>query len=63
MNIRISGASEQDGDAAREVNRACNVKKLKNCIAAKAAQQAAMLPSYVCCADYAVAFYIAAEAA
>ena len=22
-----------------------------------------MLPSYVCCADYAVAFYIAAEAA
>ena len=38
MNIRISGASEQNGDAAREVNRACNVKKLKNCIAAKAAQ-------------------------
>ncbi|MDY5906841.1 MAG: hypothetical protein SPJ45_08240, partial [Anaerovoracaceae bacterium] len=26
MNIRISGASEQNGDAAREVNRACNVK-------------------------------------
>ena len=38
MNIRISGALEQNGDAAREVNRACNVKKLKNCIAAKAAQ-------------------------
>ena len=38
MNIRISGASELNGDAAREVNRACNVKKLKNCNAAKAAQ-------------------------
>ena len=56
MNIRISRASEQNGDAFREVNRTRNVKKLKNCIAA-------MLPSYVCCADYAVAFYIAAEAA
>ena len=28
MNIRISGASEQNGDAAREVNRACNVKNM-----------------------------------
>ena len=37
--------------------------QLKNCTAAKAAQQAAMLPSYVGYADYAVAFYIAAEAA
>ena len=63
MNIRISRASEHNGDAFRKVNRTRNVKKLKNCIAAKAAQQAAMLPSYVCCADYAIAFYIAAEAA
>ena len=47
MNIRISGASEQNGDAAREVNRACNVKKLKNCIAAKAAQFL-----YEACAPY-----------
>ena len=37
--------------------------ELKNCTAAQAAQQAAMLPSYVGYADYAVAFYIAAEAA
>ena len=36
---------------------------LKNCIAAKAAQQAAMLPSYVHFVNYAVAFYTAAEAA
>ena len=43
--------------------KACKTGQLKNCNAAKAAQQAAMLPSYVCCADYAVAFYIAAEAA
>ena len=28
MNIRISGASELNGDAAREVNRACNVKNM-----------------------------------
>ena len=26
MNIRISGASEQNGDAAREVNRAYTLK-------------------------------------
>ena len=28
MNIRISGVSELNGDAAREVNRACNVKNM-----------------------------------
>ena len=28
MYIRISGASELNGDAAREVNRACNVKNM-----------------------------------
>ena len=38
MNIRISGASEQNGDAARLFWSSRNVKKLKNCNAAKAAQ-------------------------
>ena len=47
MNIRISGALEQNGDAFREVNRTHNVKKLKNCIAAKAAQF-----MYETCAPY-----------
>ena len=28
MNIRISGASEQNGDAFREVNRTRNVKNM-----------------------------------
>ena len=28
MNIRISGASELNGDAAREVNRTRNVKNM-----------------------------------